>query len=507
VFDGGGGEAYEADVGIATGRIVEVARGLASARDEIDARGLAVAPGFIDIHSHGDGSIFIDPGVESVVRQGITTIVVGNDGSSRAPSAASAGGEGERRFTTMGELFAAVERLAPAVNFASMVGAGTVRATVVGEANRPATAAELARMQTLVRVALDDGACGVSSGLEYAPGAFASREELTALCQPLAGRGLPYATHMRNEDDRVVQAVEEAIAIARGAGCALEISHLKAQGRRNWPKADTILATIEAAARTGVDAGFDVYPYEAYATGLDLLFPLWTQDGGTDAFIARLADPSRTARIREGVLEKVEGLLGGWDNVMIAGVQVEADRDAEGRRLGSYAAARGVDPYDAAVGLITRNRNEVSMVGFAMSEDIVGRFLAHPLSAVCSDGGAFALQGPARRGHPHPRGLGAFPRVLARYVRERGALTLPQAVRKMSARPAERLRLRDRGRVGRGFVADLVVFDPSSVADRATFGDPFQYPRGIRNVIVNGVPTVREGDRMKGGAGRPLGKA
>jgi N-acyl-D-amino-acid deacylase len=204
------------------------------------------------------------------------------------------------------------------------------------------------------------------------------------------------------------------------------------------------------------------------------------------------------------VTEKVEGLLGGWDNVMIAGVQLDADREAEGNRLGSYAAARGLDPYDMAVGLITRNRNEVSMVGFAMSEDIVGRFLAHPLAAVCSDGGAFATEGPARRGHPHPRGLGAFPRVLARYVRERRALTLPQAVRKMSARPAERLRLRDRGRVAPGFAADLVVFDPTTVADRATFADPFQYPVGIRDVVVNGVPAVRGGERITGGAGRAV---
>jgi N-acyl-D-amino-acid deacylase len=508
VHDGGGGEPIEADVGIAGGRIVAVGPRLQASRStrELDARGLAVAPGFVDIHSHADGSMFLDPRMESVVRQGITTVVVGQDGFSRFPATAPTAADGDDgpRYVRLRDLFAAVDALRPAANVASMVGLGAVRALVVGEADRPATADELARMTAHVRDALADGACGASSGLEYNPGAFATRDELTALCRPLAGTGLPYATHMRNEDDRVVEALEEAIAIARGAGCALEVSHLKADGRRNWAKADTLLAMLERARADGVAAGFDVYPYAAYATGLDLLFPLWTQDGGTDAFLARLADPAQRDRIRAGVLEKVEGVLGGWNNVMIGEVAHAPDKGAEGQRLGDWAAARGEDPYEAAAGLIARSRNDVGMVGFSMSEENAARFIAHPLGVVCSDGGAFAVEGPARRGHPHPRGLGAFPRVLAHYVRERRVLSVAAAVRKMSALPAERVGLRDRGRLAPGYTADVVAFDPAAVADRATFAAPFQYAAGIRHVLVNGRPALRDGERVDERAGRSV---
>ncbi|HVE77493.1 MAG TPA: amidohydrolase family protein, partial [Gemmatimonadaceae bacterium] len=263
VFDGGGGEPFEADVAIAGGRIAAVGRDLARGRAlTLDARGLAVAPGFVDIHSHADNSLFADQRLESVVRQGITTVVVGQDGFSRfpAPATPTAGDEGPY-YARLRDLLAAVDALRPAANVASMVGLGTVRAVVVGEHDRPAAPEELTRMTAHVRDALADGACGASSGLEYNPGAFATREELTALCRPLAGTGLPYATHMRNEDDTVVEALEEAIAVARGAGCALEVSHLKADGRRNWARADTLLALLERARADGVPAGFDVYPY------------------------------------------------------------------------------------------------------------------------------------------------------------------------------------------------------------------------------------------------------
>lgn len=495
VFDGAVDAGRELDVAISGSQITKVASRLASrGREEIDARGLAVAPGFVDIHSHGDSGLAEDPRAESVVRQGITTMVVGADGSSRAT------GTDDKTFAAM---FNAIDQLRPGCNVASMVGLGSVRGAVVGETDRPATDAELLRMTGMVTRALSEGACGASSGLEYTPGAFASRDELIALCRPLARRGLPYATHMRNEDDRLLEAIEESIAIARGAGCRLQISHLKTQGPRNWPKLNRAFLLIEAARAARTDIMFDRYPYVAYATGLTNLFPVWSRDGGVEAFLGRLADSATASRIRVETLAKVE-LIGGWDNVQVSGVGAVEDRDAEGRRLGAYAAGRTADPYDTTIGLLSRSRGNVGMLGHAMSEENLERILAHPRGMVCTDGGGFAIDGPTRRGSPHPRGAGSFPRVLARYVRERKALTLGQAIRKMSSLPASRVRLRDRGRIAPGLAADLVVFDPAQVADRATFDAPFQYPAGIAVVIVNGTIALRDGQRNATGTGRAL---
>lgn len=500
VFDGTGAAGVEADVLVRGGRIAAVGQRLAApGAEEIDARGLAVAPGFVDIHSHAEGTLFDDPAMESIIRQGVTTVVAGQDGW--LVSAPATGGAGRR--ATVGDFMAAVGRSPAAANVACMVGLGGVRGAVVGQDDRPATAAELRRMTAMVERAVADGACGASSGLEYTPGAFAPLAELVALCRPLTARRLPYATHMRNEDDRLLEAIAESIAVAEGAGCPLQLSHLKTQGPRNWGRLDDAFAAVEGARSRGVDVAFDRYPYLAYQTGLTSLFPVWSRDGGTRAFLGRLADASAAPRIRAETLAKLE-LIGGWDNVQVTSVRAAADRRVEGQRLGAYAAAAGADPYDAAVGLLRRNDGSVGMVGFAMSEENLERILAHPLGMVCSDGGAYAAAGPARIGHPHPRALGSFPRVLGRYVRERGTLTLAQAVHKMSGLPASRLRLADRGRIAPGLAADLVVFDPSTVADRATFADPYQYPLGIGAVVVNGVVALREGQRPAVRPGRAL---
>jgi N-acyl-D-amino-acid deacylase len=503
VFDGLGTTGKELDVVVRAGKIASVVRRSADKGTvEIDARGLAVAPGFIDIHSHGDGSMWEDPRVESQVRQGVTTIVVGQDGSSRAPRE-NAPSETRGSYARFSELFAAIDQLDPAVNVASMIGLGTVRAVVVGGKDRPATPDELARMQAMVARAIADGACGASSGLEYTPGAFAPLDELIHLCKPLAPRQLPYATHMRNEDDKLLEAIDESIAVAKGAGCPLQISHLKTQGPRNWSKLDTAFARVAAARKAGCDAAFDRYPYVAYQTGLSNLFPVWSRDDSTAAFLARLTDPATADRIKRETLAKVE-LIGGWDNVLIASVTNAADRPAEGARLGTYASGQSTEPYAMAVGLLQRNRGNVGMVGFAMSEENLDRILAHPHGMVCSDGGSFAIDGPSRRGHPHPRGLGTFPRILSRYVRERKALTLEQAIKKMTSQPAGRVHLRDRGRIASNYAADLVVFDPATVADRATFEEPFQYPVGISTVVVNGTVALRDGQRSDRHSGKSL---
>ncbi len=493
VFDGTGAPGRELDVAVRGGFIVAVGKGTAwRAREEVDARGLAVAPGFVDIHSHGDGTLDEDPRAESVIRQGITTIIVGQDGSSRGESPGAVGSWRD-----------AINKLHPACNLSTMIGLGTVRGAVVGDKDRPATPAELRKMVAMVTRAVREGACGASSGLEYTPGAFASRDELVALCKPLAARRLPYATHMRNEDDRLLDSIDESIAVAQGARCPLQISHLKTQGPRNWGKLPDVFSRIAKARSGGLDIAFDRYPWIAYQTGLTNLFPVWSRDGGTAAFLARLQDPSVAPRIRAETLAKVE-LIGGWDNVMVASVRDATDRAAEGKRMGSYAAQVGGDPYDVTIAMLRRNNGGVGMVGFAMSEENLDRLLAHPLGMVCSDGGAYAIDGPTRRGSPHPRGGGSFPRVISRYVRERNALTLEVAIHKMTAFPAARVRLRDRGRIAPEMAADLVVFDAATVADRATYEQPFAYPVGISLVVVNGVVALRDGARSARTAGRAL---
>ncbi len=491
VIDGSGRPRFAADVAVDGDRIVRVAPRIRErGAREIDCRGLIVAPGFVDIHSHGDGTLFDDPMMESIVRQGVTTIVVGADGSSRAPS----GNDEGDGTNTVRALLERINALPPGANVGTCVGLGTVRGVVVGQDDRPATAAELARMVALVEQALADGALGASTGLEYTPGAFASREELIALCRPLAARRLNYHTHMRNEDDQLVEAVDESIAIARGAGCGLQISHLKTQGPRNWGKLDTVFDRVAAARAAGVDVAFDRYPYLAYQTGLTNLFPVWTRDGGIERFFARLDDPTTAARIRTEAQGRAD-LIGGWQNVQITSVSAAEDKPAEGQRMAAYAQSLGKDPYELAVAMLRRNNGSVGMIGFAMSEENLERILQHEWGMMASDGGSLAVSGPARRGVPHPRGAGSFARVLGRYVRERKALTLEQAVRKLSALPASRVGITDRGRIAEGLYADITVFDADRVIDRADFANPFQYAEGYTATIVNGGVGLLDGTR------------
>lgn len=491
IIDGLGRPRFQADLAITGDRITAIGRKLREkGAVEIDCRDRIVAPGFVDVHSHGDGTVFDDPMQESLIRQGVTTIIVGADGSSRAP-AMDPDGDAPLTIAAVLERF---DRVGPSTNIGTLVGLGSVRELVIGEADRPATPAELRRMVTLVERALADGALGTSSGLEYTPGAFASLEELVALCTPLAERGLAYHTHMRNEDDALIEAVEEAIVVARGAKCGLQIAHLKTQGPRNWPKLDTVFERIGAARATGLDVAFDRYPYLAYHTGLTNLFPAWTRDGGMTRFFERIEDRDTADRIRAEANEKA-ALIGGWENVQISRVSVAEDEVVVGQRLGSFAQQLSLDPYEVAVGLLRRNDGSVGMIGFAMSEENLEKILAHPQGMVASDGTAYAISGPARRGSPHPRGAGSFARVLGRYVRERKALTLEQAVQKMTALPASRVGITSRGRLAIGAYADVVVFDADRVTDRADFRDPFQYAEGITATIVNGGLTFVDGGR------------
>jgi N-acyl-D-amino-acid deacylase len=508
VYDGGGGAPFTADIAVAGGHIVAVGERLAArGTDELDLDGLALAPGFIDIHSHTDLVLLRDPRADSKVRQGVTTEVTGQDGSSVGWSRAQAAEMRERYrrdgvdvdFDDVGGFLRWIDRHGAAVNVASMIGAGTVRGLVVGNADRPATPAELERMVAMVGAALAAGACGVSSGLEYTPGAFADAAELEALAAPLRGTGRPFASHMRNEDDRLIAAIEEVVGVGQRAGVAVHVSHLKAQGQRNWWKTDAALRLIDNARSAGIDVSLDVYPYVAYSTGLSNLFPVWAREGGTDAFLARLRDADAAPRIERAVRDKI-AMLGDWDAVQLTAAGSAEYGWVAGRRLGALAQQRGAEPYALLIDIIAGDRSRTRMVGFGMSEENVAAKLKHPLAMICSDGGAVSRAD----GTPHPRNYGTFPRVLGRYCRELNVLPLETAIRKMTAMPADRLGFRDRGRVAEGAVADLVAFDPRTVADRATFEEPHQFPVGVPHVLVSGTFVILQGEHTGARPGRAV---
>ncbi len=504
VYDGTGAPPIEADVALAGDRIVAVGRNLSTVGAEvIDLRGLALAPGFIDPHAHGEMGLLIHPNAESKIRQGVTTQILGQDGGSVGiwgDEAYARIRESYRKrydididFRDLPSYLRRMERTPASLNVASTIGAGTVRGHVIGDVDRPATPAELQRMVALVEEALRAGACGLSSGLEYTPGAFADLDELIALAAPLRARGLPYATHMRNEDDQLIAAIEEALNVGSRAGVPVHISHLKAQGERNWWKAGPVLEMLEAARESGLDITFDRYPYVAYSTGLGSLFPVWAREGGTDAFLGRLRDPETAPSIEQAVRAKV-AKLGSWDAVQITSTGSDSLAWVRGRRLGELAAERGEEPYALLERIIVEDRNGAGMVGFGMSEENTERILAHPLGMVCSDGSALATTGPLSEGTPHPRSYGSFPRVLGHYARDRGTFPLETAIHKMTGMPAARFRLEGRGRIAAGAFADLVAFDPDRVRDTATFEAPHSYPEGIPHVWVNGVRVIRDGE-------------
>ncbi len=482
IVDGSGEPPIRGDVGI-RGEIIAAVSDLegATATRILDTRGRMVSPGFIDVHTHSEDELLVNPKAESKIRQGVTTEILGMDGDSYEPA-------------VFADELLKLETKGIALNAGSFVGQGTIRGLVLGMSDRAASGDEIESMRSLARTAFAGGALGISSGLEYTPGGFASLSEIAELAKAMSGTVGLYATHMRNEDDRVLEAVEEAIAIAERAGVGLHISHLKCQGQRNWGKLDAIFDVIEKAEERGVRITLDRYPYIAYSTTLANLMPLWSREGGTEAFLKRLRNEDDWPRIRAAMEEKV-ALLGSWDSVMISSVALEKNKPLQGKTVSEIVKERGEDPFLYTRALLIEENNQVGMVGFGMEEKTTARVLAHPKCMPASDGSALATEGELSSGSPHPRSYGTFARILGKYVREDRVMPLEEAVRKMTSLPAERFSLARRGRLAEGFFADIAVFDAGKVRDRATFAEPHQYAEGFDFVLVNGSVVLEDGKR------------
>jgi dihydroorotase/N-acyl-D-amino-acid deacylase len=483
VVDGTGAPWIRADVAVKGDSIVAVAPRIdGPARRTVDAAGRVVAPAFIDVHTHARRGIFAVPTAENYVRQGVATLVEGQDGSSPLP---------------LGAFLDKVEALRPAVNFASLVGHGSVREEVLGAADRAPSAAERARMQDLVRAAMRDGAFGLSTGLFYVPGAFARTDEVVALARAAGEMGGIHVSHVRDEAAGILESVAETIAIGEEGRLPTQVTHHKVIGRAGWGRSRETLRLLEEARRRGVDATVDAYPYTASSTALAAaLLPSWALEGGGDALRQRLSSPETRGRLREVAVARIRDERGGGDPANVRIAACPFDHTLEGRTLADILAARGQEAsVENAADLVLEivERGGASGVFHAIAEEDVERILRSPLAMVASDGEVPVFG----RGAPHPRSYGTFPRVLGVYVRERGLLPLEEAVRKMTALPAARLGLGDRGLVRPGMKADLVVFDPATIGDRATFEKPHQYAVGVTLVVVNG-EVVLDGESMTG---------
>jgi len=508
VIDGTGTPWFQADVGIRAGRIAAIGS-LAdmSARRRIEARGLVVAPGFIDMLGQSELTLLVNPHVPSKLYQGITTEITG-EGDSVAPldeRVRAAYGERLARYgirpdwRRFADYFARLERQGIAINFASYVGATRLREMVVGLTDRAATDAELTEMRALLRQAMEDGAMGLSSALEYPPAPYASTEELIALAREAAHFGGIYATHMRSYEEDIMRALDETFRIAREAQISVEIWHLEIAGPTMWGRMPEVIGRIEEARVAGLDVMSDLHAYTAWGNEMSAFVPPWAHDGGTTKLIERLRDPTMRARIRAEMETKREGwdkewlAVAGPADILVSSVGHVELRPLQGQSIEAIARARGREPIETLLDILVEDGAQAHVAAFGMQEGDVVVALRAPWVAICNDSAGTSPQGVLGLEHPHPRAYGTFPRILRRYVRETHALSLEEAIRKFSALPAARLHLSDRGVLKVGLAADVVVFDEQEIADRATYAAPNQLSVGMRFVLVNGVPVIADG--------------
>ncbi|HZP95839.1 MAG TPA: D-aminoacylase [Candidatus Limnocylindria bacterium] len=508
LVDGTGAAAVRADIAVTNGRVTDVGSFTGRrAMRMIDAREKVVTPGFIDIHSHSDEAMFVNSALESAVHQGVTLVACGNCGGSAAPVHGLAAEETDREYARLGvrrtwshfyEYADAVERNGASINVCSYVGHGTLRMCVMGADARPPSADELAAMRRLLARAMDEGAIGLASGLIYPPSAYGTADELASLCEIVRSKGGLYASHIRDEGSRLLEAVEENLEVGRRSGVRVQLSHHKASGQGNWGRVKDSVARIAAARQSGVDVQADQYPYTASSTGLAVTIPSWVHEGGSAKLTERLRDGAVRARIRDEETETGRA----WDRIVIA--RARHHPEYSGRSVADLAREAGKDPLAWACDTLVEHEGAVDIIHHSMSEDDVRFVMKQPWIAIGSDSRANAPYGPLSFGKPHPRSYGTFPRVLGHYARDEGVLTLEDAVRKMTSLTATHLRLHDRGVVRVGAWADLVVIDPSRVRDAATFDDPHRYPEGVDYVVVNGALAVEQGETTDERAGKFL---
>ncbi len=495
VVDGTGNPAFLGDVGVRADKIAALGKltGKTATRT-IDATGLTVAPGFVDIHNHSDDTLLADGNAESMIRQGVTTMILG-EGESAAPS---------KKFPDFDSYFKQLGDKGISTNVATYIGSSQVWLQVHGPRGGKPTAAELAKMQTLVRLAMQQGALGVASSLSGPPGAWIDTDSLVAMCAAAAPFGGLYSTHMRTEGHGVFEAVDEALEISRRGGVPVDIIHLKIADHALWGRMPQLITKLAEARARGVQVQANVYPYRAGQNNLVALIPPWAQEGGTQAMLARLKEPRARKRIAHEILDGIPGwynhftATGSWDGMQPARLSAPEHKRFEGQRMSAIIKALGGDPTDVVFTLLLANQGSVPMVYFHHSEDDMRHALAQPFVSIGSDGTAVKIEGPLANGNPHPRYYGTFPRVLGRYVREEKVLSLEEAVRKMTSANSAKVNLHDRGLLRSGQAADITVFDAGQVIDHATFEKPAQYASGIAYVLVNGVVVLDQGGRHTG---------
>ncbi|MEP6693144.1 MAG: D-aminoacylase [Chloroflexota bacterium] len=516
VHDGSGGAPFAADVAIDGDRIANVGATSEHGREEIDARGLAVAPGFINMLSWATTSLIADGRSQSDIRQGVTLEVFGEGWSLGPVNEAMRREQTEQQgdikydisWTTLAEALDTIAARGISPNIASFVGATAIRIHELGHEDRRPTANELGRMRALVDAAMRDGALGLGSALIYSPATYADTDELVALAEIAGRHGGMYISHMRSEGNRLVEAVDEVIEIARRAKLPAEVYHLKQAGRSNWAKLDAVIDRVERARAEGLAVTADMYPYEAGATGLSSCFPPWAHEGGLRATLERLRDASQRARIRDEMArpgtdwENLYEAAGTPDGIVLVAFKSDRLKPLTGRTLAQVAAERRADARDVAMDLVLEDESRVGMVIFMASADNLRREIGLPWMSFGSDAGSIAPEGVFLRSQPHPRTYGTFARVLGRFVREEHAAPLEDVVRRMTGFPAANLRLDRRGLLRPGYFADVVVFDPGRVSDHATYTEPHQYATGVVHVLVNGTPVLRDGEHTDARPGR-----